>query len=88
MKKYHEIEHLRPLEVEVNDSSEESFQFAVRLFRSKVQKERILAEVKKRSRYEKPSVKKRRKIRENQNREFLLQRAVRRQATEEHNENK
>jgi ribosomal protein S21 len=75
MKKYHEIEHLRPLEVEVTDSSDEGLQFAIKLFRSKVQKEHILDKFKKCSRYEKPSVKKRRKSRENQNREFLMQRA-------------
>lgn len=76
MKKYHEIEHLRPLEVEVG-SSEEDFHIAIRIFRGKVQKERVLTEAKKRGRFEKPSIKRRRKQRESQNREFLSQRAQR-----------
>ena len=74
MKKYHDVEHLRPLEVEVFGSSDEDFQIAMRIFRSKVQKEKILNEVKRRSRHEKPSVAKRRKQREARSREFLMQR--------------
>lgn len=73
-RKYHEVEHLRPLEVEVTGSSEEDFAFAMRIFRSKVQKEKIFAKVKEISRFEKPSLKKRRKQRENRNRELLSQR--------------
>ena len=50
----------RPLEVEVRDNLEK----AMKILKQKMSKEGILQEVKRRRFYEKPSVKKKRKIRE------------------------
>lgn len=58
----------KPLQVEVTGSFEDAF----RRFKSLVQKEKILSKYKEKQTYEKPSDKKRRKIREAQERNFLL----------------
>src|SRR5215213_10227959 len=50
----------RPLEVEVRDSIEK----AMKILKQKMSKEGILQEIKRRRYYEKPSVKKKRKMRE------------------------
>ena len=50
----------RPLEVEVRDSLEK----AMKILKQKMSKEGILQEVKRRRFYEKPSVKRKRKMRE------------------------
>lgn len=58
------IKPFKPLEVKVQGGSRESFEFAAKLFKSVVQKDGVLAEYKEKQKYEKPSVKKRRKHRE------------------------
>jgi small subunit ribosomal protein S21 len=57
-----EVDNLlgRPLEVEVRDSLEK----AMKILKQKMSKEGILQEVKRRRFYEKPSVKRKRKMRE------------------------
>lgn len=57
----------KPVEVEVTGS----FEAAFRTFKSLVQKERIIGQVKARMQYEKPSEKKRRKRREAKERRML-----------------
>ena len=54
----------RPLEVEVRDSLEK----AMKILKQKMSKEGILQEVKRRRFYEKPSIKRKRKLREAQKR--------------------
>lgn len=57
----------KPVEIEVTHSFEDAF----RRFKSLVQKERIIGQVKARMEYEKPSEKKRRKRREASERRYL-----------------
>ncbi len=59
----------KPLQVEVFGD----FNFAVRTFNSLVQKERILAKIKEKMSYEKPSDRKRRKAREAREKAFITQ---------------
>ena len=56
----HELKDLSPIQVEVTSSFEE----ALRRFKSMVQKEKVISLYKEKQRYEKPSIKKRRKRRE------------------------
>lgn len=56
-----DFSRIHPLEVVVEGSSREDFEFAVRKFKSLFQKERIVGQIKEKMAYEKPSVKKRRK---------------------------
>lgn len=68
---------LKPLEVDVKEY--DRFDNKVRMFTSLVQKEKVLAILKEKSRYEKPSAKKRRKAREAVSRKFaaeLLQKLI------------
>ena len=51
----------RELESEIRDGENESIESALRRFKKKIQKAGVLSEVKKRERYEKPSVKRKRK---------------------------
>lgn len=60
---------LKPLEVKVDDYG--SFEEALKAFRLKVNKERVMSICKEHSAYEKPSIKKRRKMREAAHRRFL-----------------
>lgn len=59
-----DVKPFRPLQVDVSGKSREEFEFALKVFKSIVQKEGILGEFKEKQRFEKPSVKKRRKSRE------------------------
>lgn len=63
------LDYFKPLQVEVRDS----FEDAVRRFKSEVQKEKIINMVKERRFYEKPSVLKKRKKREADKRKFLAE---------------
>jgi small subunit ribosomal protein S21 len=56
-----DFSRVHPLEVVVEGSSREDFEFAVRKFKSLFQKERIVGQIKEKMAFEKPSVKKRRK---------------------------
>ena len=58
----------KPLQVEVTGD----FNFAVRTFNSLVQKERVLALLKEKMAYEKPSERKRRKAREAREKAFVI----------------
>jgi small subunit ribosomal protein S21 len=55
---------VRPIEVVVEGSSREDFEYAARRFKTLFQRERVIGQLKERSAYEKPSIKKRRKSRE------------------------
>lgn len=55
---------VRPIEVVVEGSSREDFDYAARKFKALFQRERIVGQLKERASYEKPSAKKRRKARE------------------------
>lgn len=55
------IDDIRHLEIEVRNNN---FEDAFRQFKALIQKERLVGQIKERSRYEKPSVKKRRKRKE------------------------
>jgi small subunit ribosomal protein S21 len=68
-KKVGEAITARPLEVKINGSFEEGY----RRFKSEFQKERIIAQLKEKSYFEKPSEKKRRKIKENREKNLLLE---------------
>lgn len=61
------LDYFKPLQVEVRDS----FEDAVRRFKSEVQKEKILNTLKEKRHYEKPSVLKKRKRRESEKRRFI-----------------
>lgn len=63
------LDYFKPLQVEVRDS----FEDAVRRFKSEVQKEKIINTIKERRFYEKPSVLKKRKKREADKRKFLAE---------------
>jgi len=64
-------EKFKPLEVKVEGSSREDFEYAYRKFKSLFQKERIIGILKEKSFFEKPSEKKRRKAREAKERNFI-----------------
>lgn len=59
-----DLKTLNSIQVKPRDDSKEAFEEALRAFKSLVQKEKILSLYKEKQRYEKPSVKKRRKRRE------------------------
>lgn len=65
---------VRPIEVVVEGSSREDFEYAARKFKALFQRERIVGQLKERSAYEKPSAKKRRKIREALGRRLMAER--------------
>jgi ribosomal protein S21 len=62
---------VRPLQVEVNGSSRDDFEYSVKRFKYLFQKERIVGQLKEKSAFEKPSAKKRRKRREAKDRQLL-----------------
>ena len=62
---------LRPLEVTVDGTSRDDFEFAMKKFKSLFQKEGVLGFLKNKSAFEKPSDKKRRKIRDSENRKRI-----------------
>lgn len=68
---------VRPIEVVVEGSSREDFEYASRKFKSLFQRERIVGQLKDRMSYEKPSEKKRRKRREAQDRRLMAERRER-----------
>jgi ribosomal protein S21 len=63
----------RPIEVTVEGSSREDFEYAFRKFKALFQRERIVGQLKERMAYEKPSMKKRRKCREAVDRRAMTQ---------------
>jgi ribosomal protein S21 len=65
--------YVRPIEVKVEGSSREDFEYAIRRFKALFQRERIVGQVKERMAYEKPSAKKRRKSREAVDRRVMNQ---------------
>jgi small subunit ribosomal protein S21 len=62
-----------PIEVKVEGSSREDFEYAFRKFKALFQRERIVGQIKERMAYEKPSAKKRRKEREAVDRRVMTQ---------------
>ena len=62
---------MSPLEVVVDGTSREDFEYAVRKFKTLFQRERVVGLLKEKSSYEKPSEKKRRKRREAQDRKLM-----------------
>jgi ribosomal protein S21 len=66
-----DLSHIRPIEVVVRGSSREDFESALHKFKSLFQHERIVGQLKEKSAYEKPSIKKRRKIREARDRAVM-----------------
>jgi len=62
---------IHPLEVVVDGTSREDFEYAVRKFKTLFQRERIVGILKEKSTFEKPSAKKRRKQREARDRDRL-----------------
>jgi ribosomal protein S21 len=65
--------YVRPIEVKVEGSSREDFEYACRKFKALFQRERIVGQLKERMAYEKPSAKKRRKAREAVDRRVMTQ---------------
>lgn len=63
------LDEFKPLQVEVRDSVDE----AIKRFKNLVQKEGVLATYKERSRYEKPSERKNRKLRESIRRNYTAE---------------
>jgi len=63
-----------PVEVKLENSSDDEFYDAVRRFRKLITKERIMSVLKEHASYEKPSDKRRRKIREQKQRIRKLER--------------
>jgi ribosomal protein S21 len=61
----------RPLEVVVDGTCRDDFEFAMKKFKSLFQKEGVLGYLKNKSAFEKPSDKKRRKIRDSENRKRI-----------------
>jgi ribosomal protein S21 len=55
---------IRPIEVRVEGSSREDFEYAFRKFKALFQRERVVGQIKEKMAYEKPSAKERRKRRE------------------------
>lgn len=74
-----EFDHsrVRPIEVVVEGSSREDFEYAFRKFKALFQRERIVGQLKERSYHEKPSEKKRRKRREAHDRRLMAERRER-----------
>jgi ribosomal protein S21 len=64
---------VRPIEVKVEGTSREDFEYAIRKFKALFQRERIVGQIKERMAYEKPSAKKRRKSREAVDRRVMTQ---------------
>lgn len=64
------LSRFKPLQVEVRSGSREDFEYAVRLFKNLVQREKVISNYKDRQSYEKPSDKKRRKRREAEEKRF------------------
>lgn len=64
---------INPIEVKVEGSSREDFEYAFRKFKALFQRERIVGQIKERMAYEKPSAKKRRKAREAVDRRVMTQ---------------
>jgi len=64
---------IKPIEVIVEGSSREDFEYAFRKFKALFQRERIVVQIKERMAYEKPSAKKRRKSREAVDRRVMTQ---------------
>lgn len=79
-KKFEDLEPFVPLQVIIGDYN---FESSVKRFKSLVQKSQILAECKNRKQYEKPSDKKRRKCREAQERQRIIEHRERLMATGE-----
>ena len=65
--------YVRPIEVKVEGTSREDFEYAYRKFKALFQRERIVGQIKDRLGYEKPSAKKRRKAREAVDRRIMTQ---------------
>jgi len=63
--------YIKPIEVIVEGSSREDFEYAFRRFKALFQRERIVGQIKERMAYEKPSAKKRRKRRESIDRRVM-----------------
>jgi ribosomal protein S21 len=64
---------IRPIEVKVEGSSREDFEYAYRKFKALFQRERVVGQIKERMAFEKPSAKKRRKAREAVDRRVMTQ---------------
>lgn len=64
------LEKFKPLQVEVRSSLRDDFDKAVKLFKTLVQREKVISNYKDRQSYEKPSDKKRRKRREAEEKRF------------------
>jgi len=64
---------VRPIEVTVEGSSREDFEYAFRKFKALFQRERVVGQIKERMAFEKPSMKKRRKRREAVDRRVMTQ---------------
>lgn len=70
----YDIKHkIRPIEVVIEGSSREDFEFAFRKFKALFQRERVVGQVKEKMHYEKPSEKKRRKRREAKDRRLMTE---------------
>jgi len=70
----YDVKHkVRPIEVVVEGSSREDFEYAFRKFKTLFQKERVVGQVKEKMSYEKPSEKKRRKRREARDRRLMTE---------------
>jgi ribosomal protein S21 len=65
--------YFSPIQVNVEGSSREDFEYAFRKFKALFQRERIVGQLKERAAFEKPSMKKRRKAREAVDRRVLTQ---------------
>lgn len=65
---------VHPIQVIVEGSSREDFEYAARKFKTIFGRERVIRQLKERSTYEKPSAKKRRKAREAITRNLLAER--------------
>ena len=59
-----DLSYFEPLQVKVRGPSKEEFDESSRIFKSVVQKDKVLSLYKEKQQYEKPSIKKRRKQRE------------------------
>lgn len=70
-----EFDHskVRPIEVVVDGPSREDFEYAFRKFKALFQKERVVGQLKEKSMFEKPSIKKRRKQREATERRMIAE---------------
>lgn len=70
---YDEKLKVRPIEVVVEGSSREDFEYAFRKFKALFQRERVVGQVKEKAHYEKPSEKKRRKRRQAEERRLMTE---------------